>query len=379
MATNAQGTYYDASQPEVKMTWERDLMLEISKRGTVTNKALGLIGDSDSSFIQRRQEAFKEGGTTSRIILERGMRQPPRIGGEILRDTEEGVPTTTFDWNINQLRHACKVTNLPVTKQRVPWDVWERAKARHADYWPKLWESGLAMHATGFTIDGRTQAEWLMNGADKRFTLCNTVQSIDSAHYFRFDLADDAAVNADKTAILDVDIATELKARARAFPIPIRPASTAFGDAYVLLAHSNALRHMKKTGTQWRAEMRDRIKGGALEALSDGLLGINDNVLWLAWDYLPVGFVSSTLYRDTRRFIFGGAQALALGFAKMYKDENTMTQETESWDYNNNKGLAVGTFCGAAAPRFSIEEQGTTEHYGLIAGTSYAKEVYTSV
>lgn len=371
--------FYDATDPEVKMTWERDLFVEVARRGTVTNPALGLIGNDESSCIQRRKGAFQEGGTTSRITLQRGMRQPPAIGGEVLRDTEEGLPTITYDWKINQIRHAFKVTSLPIVKQRIPWDVWKAAEKAHADYWPKIWESGIAAHMAGLTIDVSTKAEWWSNGANLRLTLNNTPRTPDTNHVFRFDKADDAAVSLDPTAIIDRDVAVELKTRAKQLPLPIRPCMVnGIGEVYVFFVHSNAIKHMKQSGSQWFGLMRDRLKGGALDALSNACLGIDDEVLWVAWDYLPVGFTGTTAYRNTRRAVFAGAQAGALGFAKLFEDENTMVQETETWDYGNNKGLAVRTFAGAACPHFSVEEQGTDEDYGKIVVTSYAKETVTS-
>lgn len=377
-----QGTYFDATDPEVRSNWEKRLMASVVKRTALLNPAYGLIGDDDTSMIQRRKKVFEEGGTSARITLLRTLRQLPAMGGETLRDQEEGLATSTFDWTINMLRHAVKVTNYQVTKQRVTWDVMQRSIDALGTYWPQLIEAGMAMHLAGFTVNGATQAEWYHRGDLLKATLCNAPRLPDANHVFRpkdNSLADDTAVSLDPTAIIDLDTASLLKVYAKNLPIPMRPCTTPWGDLYVFLVHSYAVRHLKDN-SRWASLMNKTVQGGAIDGnpLFTGALGIFDEVLWVESNYLPPGFTGSTVYRNVRRNVFCGAQALGMGFAKQQSDENTFKNETESWDYANNKGVAASTFMGAKAPFFTIEEQGTTEDYGKIVVPSYCRELVTS-
>lgn len=377
-----QGTYFDATDPEVRSNWEKRLMLTVVKRTSLLNPTYGLIGDDDTSLIQRKKEAFREGGTSARTTLLRTLRQLPAMGGETLRDQEEGLNTATFDWTINYLRHAVKVANFQVTKQRVSWDVMQRSIDALGTYWPQVLEAAMMMHLSGFTVNGATATEWYHRGDLLKATLCNAPRLPDVNHIFRpkdNSAADDSVINADPTAVIDLDTASLLKVWAQQLPIPIRPASTPWGDLYVFLLHPYAVRHLKQN-SQWAALMNKTLQGGAIDGnpLFTGALGIYDEVLWVQSNYIPPGFNGSTVYRNVRRNVFCGAQALCMGFAKMQSDENTFTNESESWDYANNKGVAASTFMGAKSPFFAIDEQGTTEDYGKIVVPSYAKELVTS-
>lgn len=375
-----QGTYFDLSDPEVRQDWEKQVMVQVTKRCTLLNPKYGLIGNEDTNMIQRRTEAFKEGGSRATITLIRQLRQKPAYGNQTLRDQEEGIPTATFQWDINQLRHAVKIAGVRITQQRVTWDVWQRSLTLMGEYWPKVLEAGMCMHLAGFTVDGSTQSEWYHDGTHLGMTLNNVPRAADTKHIYRPNgAADDLAVSTDPSARIDLNTATILKTIAKNLPIPIRPCMTPWGEVYVFLVHSYAIRHLKEN-SRWLAMMRDTLKGGAIDGnpLFTGALGLYDEVLWVEANYLPPGFVSSTIYRDVRRNVFCGAQALALGFGKMFKDESTFVNEQESWDYANNKGVAASTLMGAKSPYFSVEEQGTTEDFGKIVVPSYAQELVTS-
>jgi len=297
-----------------------------------------------------------------------------------LRDQEEGVESQTFKWTINQLRKAVKVTGFRVTKQRVTWDVWQQSINKLSNYWPRVLEAGMCMQLAGFTPDGHTQNEWYHNATRLGLTLCNAPVAPDALHiYFPNGLTDDSQVNADSSARVDTNTCTTLKTIAQNLPIPIRPAKTPWGEHYLFLVHGYSVRHLKEN-SRWLSMMRDTLKGGAIDGnpLWTGALGVFDDVVWIQADYLSPGFVTSTIYRNVRRNVFCGAQALALGFGKETKDESTFINETESWDYGNNKGVGAVTLLGAACPRYTVTEQGDTEDYGKIVVPSYAQELVTS-
>lgn len=380
MATADQGLVFDFNDPEVVQQWEKDLMLAVSKKCTIMNPEYGLIGDSNQFVVQRKKKLFEQGGTTATTTIAREFHQPPVYGNQSLRDQEEGMETQVFKWSINLLKKAAKVVGFRLTKQRVTWDAYQTSIEKLANYWPKVLEAGMCMHLAGFTLNGATRNEWYHDATNLALTMANVPQLPDALHIrWPNDLTDDSQVQADSSARFDLPSLTTLKTIANNLPIPIRMAKTPWGDKYVYLAHGYSIRHLKEN-SRWLATMRDTLRGGAIDGnpLWTGALGIYDDVVIVQADYLPPGMNGATIYRNVRRNVFCGAQALCLGFGKETGDENTFLNETESWEYGQSKGVAAMILIGAAAPRFPVSEQGDTEDYGKIVHPCYAQELVTS-
>lgn len=373
-------TYFDLSDPVSKLNWDRELMVEVAKRTAAMNDALGFVGEKDTNLFQRKKAVFAEGGTRATITLVRQLRSLPTFGNQELRSREEGLRTPYFRWDINQVRHAVAI-NGRVTQKRVNWDVWERSKTQLGAYWAQVMEAGVFMHLAGIPYNIATNGEWYHRGDNLGVTFSNTPRAPDTKHIIRVhDHASDDLVALDTSAILDTNTGSALVARAKMLPFPIRPAMIHGQELYVLFVHPYQVAHLKNN-SRWLSRMRDTIKGGAINGnpLFTGALGIDDGVLWVESPYVPPGVDGSNLrVADARRAVFCGAQSLVIGLAKEFEDETTFVTETESWDYANNKGVASNIFAGFASPYFSVDEQSTTEDYGKIVVTSYAKELVTS-
>jgi len=373
-------TYFDLNDPEVVQKWEQELFVEVAKRTGFMNKKLGFIGDDSTSLCQRKKKVFETGGTQATITLTRQLRQLPSFGNQELRDREEGLVTTTFKWQINQVRHAVAIHGR-ITQRRVTWDVWKQSLKQLGEYWPQVINAAAMMHLAGIAVDIHTAAEWYHVGNNLGATFSNAPTAPDSKHIIRVhDYASDDLVAADTSAILDYDTGSRLVAMAKTLPIPIRPAMIHGQELYVLFVHPYQVAHLKDN-SRWLARMRDTIRGGKVDGnpLVTGALGIDDGVLWVEDPYVTCGIDGSNLrVANTRRAVFCGAQSLVLGLAKEYEDESTFTNEVESWDYANNKGVAAAILAGIACPRFAVAEQGTTDDFARIVVTSYAKELVTS-
>jgi N4-gp56 family major capsid protein len=373
-------TYFDLTDPEVVQKWEVELFIEVAKRTALMNKNLGLIGEDETSVVQRKKKVFESGGTQATITLSRQLKQKPTFGNQTLRNNEEGLATSTFKWQINQIRHAVAV-NGRVTQKRVTWDVWKQSLRLLGEYWPQVMEAGAMLHLAGVPYDVSTTAEWYHDGTDLGLTFSNVPRAADTKHIYRVhEAASDDLTALDTSAILDLDTGSRLVAMAKMLPVPIRPAMIHGQELYVLFVHPYQVAHLKDN-SRWLARMRDTIKGGSINGnpLFSGALGIDDGVLWVESPYVPPGIDGSNLrVANARRAIFCGAQALVIGLAKEYDDESTFTNEVESWDYANNKGVAATILAGFAAPYYPLTDQGTTEDYGKIVVTSYAKELITS-
>lgn len=373
-------TYYDLTDPEVVQKWEAELFIEVAKRTALMNKNLGLIGDDETALVQRKKKVFETGGTQATVTLSRQLKQLPTFGNQTLRNREEGLATSTYKFQINQIRHAVAV-NGRVTQKRVTWDVWKQSLRMLGEYFPQVMEAGAMLHLAGIPYDVSTAAEWYHDGTNLGVTFSNAPRVADSKHIYRVhEAASDDLTALDTSAILDTDTSSRLVAMAKMLPVPIRPAMIHGQELYVLFVHPYQVAHLKDN-SRWLARMRDTIKGGSINGnpLFTGALGIDDGVLWVESSYVPPGIDGSNArVANARRAIFCGAQAMVIGLAKEYPDESTFTNEVESWDYANNKGVAATILAGFGCPNYSITEQGDTEDYGKIVVTSYAKELITS-
>lgn len=373
-------TDLDLTNPAVKLIWDTSLMVGVAKRTPIINDDYGLIGDSENNLIQRKRDIFREGGTRATVTLVRELQDPPLYGNEEARNREEGLRLPTFPFEINQVRKPVAMRGR-ITPKRVSWNVWKTTQEQLARYWAPLMECGLLLHGAGITTNVSTANEKFHNGAFLGNTFSNAPRTPDSAHIMRVhEHASDDLVALDKSATIDLDVVSALVAKAKSLPLPIRPATIHGRELYVLFVHHYQTAHLKKN-SRWLAMMRDTIKGGAIDGnpLWHGALGIYDGVLWIETPHIPPGVDGSgNRVANVRRAIFAGAQAFVIGLAKEHSSETDFITDLESWDYNNNKGMAAALIAGFACPYFSVEEQATTEDYGKIVVPSYAKELYTS-
>lgn len=375
--------FFELDQPETIQKWERELHYEIAMRTPFMAKKYGFIGDKPTFLCQKRSEVWRDGGTQATVTLRRPLRGAPAFGNQTLRGTETSPPTATFKWQINQVRKATQILGR-ITKKRVTWNVWNESLDALGTYFAQVTESAAMLHGAGVTVDLRTEHEWYHDGSNLGFTLSNAPRIPDTKHILRIGHTsdtDDTNVGADPAATLDLDTFSELKARAKTLPIPIRPAMVHGKELYVFFAHTYALRHMKED-SKWLAFMKATIEGGAINGnpVWSGALGIWDGVLIVEDFYVPPGIsATSTRVANARRNIFCGAQSFVLGVAKEYDKDNMWQNETESWDYANNKGVAAHSLLGLKCPFYEVEEQDTTDDYGKLVCVSYAQELNTSL
>lgn len=379
--------YFDLTDPETVQKWERELLVQIAMRTPLFSKRYGFIGDGPTALCQKKKKVWESedgggGGTQATVTLKRELRGKPTFGNTPLRDREETFDTATFKWQINQVRHAAKVTGR-VTQKRVTWNIWQESKDSLGTWFAKITEAAAMMHLGGITVNLATQQEWYHDGSDLGSTLSNVPRVPDTKHILRINNntdTDDTNTGNDPAAIIDLDVISTLKAMAKNMPIPIRPAMINGRELYVLFAHSYALRHMK-SNSAWVEMMRAAMQGGKVEDHPwwTGALGIYDDVLLVENNYVAPGIsATSTRVANARRNIFCGAQALVFGVSKEFDNDSLFKNDEESWDYGNNRGIAATSFLGLACPYFSVKEQGTTEDYARIVVTSYAQELVTS-
>jgi N4-gp56 family major capsid protein len=373
---------FDLTDPETIQKWERELHVQVALRTPLMSKKYGFIGDSDSALVQKKTKVWDPDGTQATVTLVRELQGEATFGNQTLRTREEAPNTATFKWQINQVRHAVTMQGR-INKRRVTWDIWKQSQRGLGTWFAKVTEASAMLHGAGVPYDVSTAQEWYHKGTKLGHTFSNTPRTPDTKHIMRIGHSsdtDDSGVGLDPAAIVDLDTISELKARAKNLPIPIRPAMVHGQELYVFFAHSYALRHMKDN-SKWMAMMKAAMNERTVadHPFWTGSLGVWDEVLIVEDNYIPPGLDSTNArVANARRNIFAGAQAFVFGVAKEYDNDNMYLLDEENWDYNNNKGIGATTLGGIACPYYSVVEQGTTEDYGKIVCTSYAQELVTS-
>lgn len=375
--------FYNMGDPEVVLQWEKRVLVEVAKKTALMNKRFGAIGEDDTNLVQRQKKVFEPGGTRATFYLTRQLRQKPTFGQQELRNREEGIDTSTFTLDINQVRHATAIKGWRITNQRVPINLYEKSITAMGEYWPTVMEAGAFAHLCGVPYDVSTTGEWYHDGSHLGITFGNVPVVPDTKHIYRPNHTsdtDDTNIGADPTAIIDTNVSAVLVAMAKAMPVPIRPATIHGRELYVLFVHPYQVAHLKEN-SRWLARMEKTLQGGAIDGnpLWSGALGIDSGVLWVESNYVFPGISSTnTRVANCRRAVFCGAQALMIGLAKQFEDESTFMSDEENWDYRNNKGTSATILAGFRSPRFTLNDQGTTEDFAKIVVPAYAKELVTS-
>lgn len=375
-----EGTYYNVGDPEVRQNWERELHVEVVRRTGLTNPKYGLVGDGPEFVIERKRETFKKGGTSARLTLLRQLTGEPTRGNQTQREREEGQDTSTFDFQINKIRHAVK-TDGEIVDQRVTWDTLRTSRILLGTYWASLIEAGACMQASGYDINTSRPygADRWLQGAKLNYTANNAPRRPSELNkLWAKDLASDDEIGDNPSAYIDLNEIDTCIAMSSQLPVPIRQAMIHGEELNVLLLHTNATRMLRRTHSDWFALMSNTLANSPINKhpLVRGTLGIYNNTLVIETPYMPPGIGADGLpVPNTRLAVFGGAQMLALGLGKRYANENAFKWADEKWDYGDKFGVAAGLIYGLAAPGYELSEDGEVHDYGRIVMCGYAKDL----
>lgn len=380
MATGQQP--YNIGDSEVVEKWEREVHVEAAMRSPFLSSRYGFVGESNTSMVQKKKKVWEGEGTRATTTLVRKFQGDPVFGNEELRGREQNIRTATFRWEINQVRGAAQL-NGRVNRRRVSWDVWKESITGVGTWFAEVTGSAFMLHGAGVKYDVSNAKEWYFKGNRLANTFANTPRAPDTNHIMRIGHdsdTDDSGVAADPGAIIDLDVITEMKARAKNQYVAIRPATIHGQELYVLFGHSYAFRLIKKQ-TKWMSVMKAALNERTVDdhPFWTGAFGVWDEVLLVETDFVPPGLSSTnTRVNDARRCVFAGAQSFVFGVAKEFDNDNLYLMDEESWDYANNKGVAATTLGGIACPYYDIQEQGTTDDFGKMVVVAYAPQLITS-
>ncbi len=342
--------------------WSKKIAVEALKQ----TWCYKFMGADDNSVIQIFDDTQKSPGDRVRIPLRRLLVASGVLGDLTLEGNEERINYYTNDCFIQQLRHAVREGGK-FTRQLVPFDIREHARASLQDWWADRIDSWFMNQISGNT-----------NQTDIRYTGLQSCVAPDTDHYV---LPSGSAsttegslsnIAADKFTLTLIDVCVE---KAKSLQVPIRPIMINGEEKFVMFLHHYQVTDMRtNTATgQWYDIQKAALQGGNVtqNPIYTGAIGEYNGTILHASNRLPVGGSAGVLASNVRRAVFCGAQACAMAFGRDNGPERFNWVE-DYFDYENQFGVAAGCIAGLVKNTFNGSD------FATIAVPTYAVAHTTS-
>lgn len=363
--------YYEASADETVKLWSKKLWSEFRKADAVWNDRLGLVGrDWETSAFVLIDEPQKSIGDRVSLPIsfqthdDRGV-----IGQEVLEGKEDFIRTDVFKILLDEQRFGWQSRGR-MNGQRVHFDTLEESKRKLRDKWKTRRAVCAINHLCGNTAV-----------SDLAYTGLNAVAAPDDQHIYRvgqgLGASNDETVNADTTALFDVDVVDELVTIAEQLTPPIAPFMIDGNPYYGMFLHPDVVADLRKNNSEWYATMQNALRGGVTNdnPLFTRALGKWRDVLFFSEPHIIHGIHSSTgaSQTSTRRNVFFGAGALCVTYGRHERGgKEHFKWYSGTWDHGACYYGSASLIWGCKGTRFTVD--GTARDYGKIVVTSHSAE-----
>lgn len=318
------------------------------------------MGEGSSNMIQVKTELDQNAGDAITIGLRVQMSGDGVTEGQTLQGNEESFSTYNDKLIINELAHAGRVKGKnSIDQQRVPFSLRTEAKEGMKDWFANRFDTCMANHLAGNTLETRMQ--YVGNNA---ITASTNIYRPNSD-------TDDATVNGDNTAIMKLGVLDALVERANTASPLIRPIMVGGERKYLAFLHDYQVTDMRTNANagQWLDIQKSALAGGiaSKSPIYTGALGEYNGVILHKWNRLPVGISNAgAAQTSTRRGVFCGAQAAAVGFGKEFGKGSHFKWVEELFDYERELGVSAQTVWGIKKSVFNSAD------FAVIPFTTYA-------
>lgn len=350
-------TTYGVNDALSNKLWAKKLNVEALKT-TYFGK---FMGEGSSNMIQVKTELEQNAGDKVTIGLRVQLTGDGVTEGQTLQGNEESLTTYSDSVVINELGHAVRVKNKnSIDAQRVPFNLRSEGKDGLADWFANRFDTCMANHLAGNTLI-----------TDLRYAGNNAITAPSTNRVYRTTGTDDATVNADSTKTMNLQVIDALVERANVASPLIRPIMVGGEKKFVMFMHDYQVTDMRiSTSTgQWLDIQKSALAGGmgSKSPIYTGALGEYNGVVLHKWNRLPNGISNAgAAQTSTRRAVFCGAQAAAVGFGKEFAKGSHFKWIEELFDYERELGVSGQTVWGIKKSVFNSED------FGVIAATTYA-------
>lgn len=317
--------------------WSKKLAVEALKQ----TWAYKFMGTDDNSVIQIFDDTQKSPGDRIRVPLRRLLVASGVLGDLTLEGNEERINYYSDDVFIQQLRHAVREGGK-FTRQLVPFDIREHARASLQDWWADRIDTWFMNQISGNTLQ-----------ADTRFTGLQATIAPDTDHIVRAGGAgSDASISNSATFKFTLTLIDVCVEKAKSLAVPIRPIMVNGEEKYVMFMHHYQVTDMRtNTNTgQWFDIQKAAMQGGNVtkNPIYTGAIGEYNGVILHASNRLPsfpIGATDPASADGGRVAVFCGAQAVGMAFGRDNGPERFNWVE-DYFDYENQFGVAAGCIAG---------------------------------
>ena len=353
--------------------YSRKLGIETLKNTLMFKK--GIVGDANS-IVQNFTDLAKNPGDRITYQLQTIPTGLGRGEGETQEGNEEALSIFTDNLTILPIRHALKVaSDQTIDQKRVGFGLRENAMDALKQWNAATLEIGLTNVLAGntaatFTVAGRTYS-----GAD---AVKGTAGIIPTAPTTNRTLiaggqANENALTSSDTFTLNlVDACREKAETATDGAGRINPIMFQGQEKYMMLISYEQFVDLKRDTTsaiQWFDIQLAGLQGGDVRSengIYNNAVGEYAGVIFQVSHYLPLGQNGTATVANTRRALFLGKGAGAIGFGNGGVGENGFRWAEKDYDYDEALGIQSRIIWGANKTVFNSEDS------GVIVASSYA-------
>ena len=349
-------TTYGVNDALSNKLWAKKLNVEALKE-TYFGR---FMGEGSDNMIQVKTELDQNAGDKVTIGLRVQLTGDGTTEGQTLQGNEENLTTYNDALTINELAHAVRVKNKgTIDQQRVPFNLRNEGKLGLKDWFANRFDTCMANQLAGNTLI-----------TDMRYAGNNTITAPTNI-YRPSAYTDDASVNGDNTALMNLKFIDALLERAETASPLIRPIMVNGEKKYLFFMHNYQVTDMRtNTSTgQWLDIEKAALAGGAASKspIYSGALGEYNGVILHKWFRLPNGISNAGVQQtSTRRALFCGAQAGAVGFGKEFAKGSHFKWIEELFDYERELGVSAQTVWGIKKSVYNASD------FAVIPCTTYA-------
>jgi len=351
-------TTYGVNDPLSNKLWAKKLNVEALKE-TYFGR---FMGEDSTNMIQVKTEFEQNAGDKVTIGLRVQLQGDGTTEGQTLQGNEENLATFNDSVVINELAHAVRVKNKnSIDAQRVPFNLRNEGKLGLKDWFANRFDTCMANHLTGNTLV-----------IDPRFAGNNPI-TVPTNFVRPNNAADDATTNGDNTAKMSlqlIDFAVEL---AGTISPLIRPIVVNGEKKFLMFLHDYQVTDLRiNAGAgQWLEIQKAALAGGigSKSPIYTGALGEYNNTILHKWTRLPNGISNAGVVQPlTRRAVFCGAQAGAVGFGKEFAKGSHYKWVEELFDYERELGVSAQTVWGIKKSVYNAQD------FATIVVTTFAQK-----
>ncbi|MGY3535411.1 N4-gp56 family major capsid protein [Bradyrhizobium sp. USDA 4452] len=349
-------TSYGVNNALSNKLWAKKLNVEALKQTYFGQ----FMGEGANNMIQVKTEFDQNAGDKVTIGLRVQLTGDGTTEGQTLQGNEENLTTYNDALVINELAHAVRVKNKnTIDAQRVPFNLRDEGKDGLTDWFSNRFDTCMANQLAGNTLV-----------VDPRYT-GNNVITAPTNLYRPGGATDDATINGDNTKTFSLSIIDALVERAGTMSPLIRPIKIGGRKKYLAFLHDYQVTDMRTSTSagQWLDIQKAALAGGAgsNSPIYTGALGEYNDCILHKWNRLPQGISNAGAYQpNTRRGVFCGAQAAAVGFGKEFAKGSHFKWVEELFDYERELGVSAQTVWGIKKSVYNAAD------FAVIPFTTYA-------